>query len=122
MTCQETHLRQLIVSNPLKNNPLADLGGQHWCVPPPPTGSISFVFTYVFAKKCMHWRLVPPKGLAPPQREILDPPLQPDITLPCPWFSARSLDNSQVRAMSLSQRVIINQRNKESDAENIMDD
>ena len=41
----------------------------------PPTGSISFVFTYVFAKKCTHQRLAPPNGLAPPQWEILDPPL-----------------------------------------------
>ena len=36
---------------------------------PPPPGSISFVFAYVFAEKCMCQRL------APPQREILDPPL-----------------------------------------------
>ena len=33
---------------------------------PSPTGSISFVFTYVFAKKCMHWGLAPPNGSAPP--------------------------------------------------------
>ena len=44
--------------------------------PPPPTGSISFVFTYVFAKKCTHRRLAPPNGSAPPQQEILDPPLK----------------------------------------------
>ena len=36
---------------------------------PPPTGSISFVFAYIFAKMCMHRRL------APPQWEILDLPL-----------------------------------------------
>ena len=42
-----------------------------------PTGSISFIFAYIFAKKCMHWRLAPPQwvGTPPPQREILDPPL-----------------------------------------------
>ena len=28
--------------------------------PPPPTGSISFVFAYVFTKKCTHRRLAPP--------------------------------------------------------------
>ena len=35
----------------------------------PPTGSISFIFAYVFAEKCIHRRL------APPQWEILDLPL-----------------------------------------------
>ena len=25
-----------------------------------PTGSISFIFTYVFAEKCTRWRLAPP--------------------------------------------------------------
>ena len=45
-------------------HPLADPGGRA-----PPTGSNSFVFAYVFAKK--H----PRRRLAPPQREILDPPL-----------------------------------------------
>ena len=34
------------------------------CVPP--TGSISFVFAYVFAKKCTHRRLAPPMGRRPP--------------------------------------------------------
>ena len=37
---------------------------------PPPTGSISFVFAYIFARKCTHRRLVSP------QWEILDPPLR----------------------------------------------
>ena len=32
----------------------------------PPTGSISFVFAYVFTKKCMRRRSAPPNGLAPP--------------------------------------------------------
>ena len=41
----------------------------------PPTGSISFVFAYVFAEKCTHRRLAPPMGRHAPQREILDPPL-----------------------------------------------
>ena len=42
-------------------------GGAAACAPP--TGSISFVFAYIFTEKCMRRRL------APPQREILDPPL-----------------------------------------------
>ena len=54
---------------------LADPGG----VPParaPPTGSNSFVFAYVFAKKHPHRRSAPPpNGSAPPQWEILDLPL-----------------------------------------------
>ena len=74
-------------------NSLADLGGVpgahplrdtiHWWIQgggglplacASPTGSISFVFAYVFTEKCMRQRLVPPNGLAPPQWEI--PPLQ----------------------------------------------
>ena len=56
-------------------------GGTTGTCPPPPTGSISFVFTYVFAEKCMRRRLVPPPmGRRPPQREILDPPLVMDVT------------------------------------------
>ena len=40
----------------------------------PPTGSNSFIFAYVFAKKCPHRRsALPPNGSAPPQRDILDP-------------------------------------------------
>ena len=53
--------------------PLADPGGAAGTCPP--TGSISFIFTYVFIEKCMHQRLAPPNGSAPPQWEILDPPL-----------------------------------------------
>ena len=50
-------------------------GGATACTPP--TGSISFIFTYVFAKKYTHQRLVPPQWVsAPPQWEILDPPLK----------------------------------------------
>ena len=46
--------------------------------PPSPTGSISFIFAYVFAEKCTHRRSAPPPtGQRPPQREILDPPLLP---------------------------------------------
>ena len=48
----------------------------HWRIrgappapPPRPTGSISFVFVYVFTKKCMHRRLAPPNGSAPPNRK-----------------------------------------------------
>ena len=34
--------------------------------PPPPTGSISFIFAYIFAEKCMHRRLAPPKRVGAP--------------------------------------------------------
>ena len=46
---------------------LADLGG----VPSarPPMGPNSFIFAYIFTKKCPRWRSMPPL------REILDPPL-----------------------------------------------
>ena len=54
---------------------LADPGGRRRHVSPPPTGSISFILAYVFAKKCTHRRLVPPQRVGAPQREILDPPL-----------------------------------------------
>ena len=53
-----------LASQHFSSSALADPGGAlpaH--APPPPTGSISFVFTYVFAKKCMRRRLAPP----PPQ-------------------------------------------------------
>ena len=47
--------------------------------PPPPTGPNSFVFTYVFTEKHLCRRLVtPPTRVgAPPEQEILDPPLVP---------------------------------------------
>ena len=46
---------------------LADPGGATGMrPPPPPIGSNSFVFTYVFAKKCPHRRLVLPNSSAPP--------------------------------------------------------
>ena len=56
----------VVISNPY---PLVDPGGAAGTCPPP-TGSISFIFTHVFAKKCMCQRSAPP-----PQWEILDPPL-----------------------------------------------
>ena len=37
-------------------------GGAASVCPPPPTGSISFIFTYVFAEKCTSRRLAPPNG------------------------------------------------------------
>ena len=44
--------------------------------PPAPTGSNSFVFTYVFTEKCLCRRLAPPPTrVGAPQWEILDPPL-----------------------------------------------
>ena len=52
---------------------LADPGGAAGGAPPQQDKFLSF--SHVFAKKCMRWRLVPPNGSAPPQREILDPPL-----------------------------------------------
>ena len=54
--------------------PLADPGGTAgvW----PPTGSNSFLFACVFAKKHPGQRLASPQQLStPPQWEILDPPL-----------------------------------------------
>ena len=44
---------------------LADPGGHYQCAPPP-TESISFVFAYVFAEKCTHWRLAPPPRVGAP--------------------------------------------------------
>ena len=54
---------------------LADPGAPLACAPP--TGSNSFIFAYVFTEKCLRWKLLPPQQLStpPPQREILDPPL-----------------------------------------------
>ena len=46
--------------------------------PPTPTGPNSFVFTYVFTEKRLCQRLAPPPTrVGAPQREILDPPLNP---------------------------------------------
>ena len=39
--------------NPGMTKPLADPGGHCQCAPPP-TGSISFIFAYVFTEKCTH--------------------------------------------------------------------
>ena len=70
-------------SSQTKQSTLADPGGAPRRAPP--TGSISFIFAYIFTKKCMCQRLAPPNGLAPPppppppQREILDPPLVNEI-------------------------------------------
>ena len=57
-------------------NTLADLGGA--CpVHAPPMGPNSFIFAYIFTKKCPHQRsMPPPNGCMPPLREILDPPLE----------------------------------------------
>ena len=43
---------------------MTDPGGRRWRAPP--TGSISFIFAYVFAEKCTHRRLAPPTGRRPP--------------------------------------------------------
>ena len=47
-----------------------------WCAPVVPPGSAT-VFVYIFAEECLRRTLMPypPNELAPPQREILDPPL-----------------------------------------------
>ena len=42
---------------------------------PPLTGSNSFIFAFVFTKKCLRRRSAPPPMARHPQREILDPPL-----------------------------------------------
>ena len=53
----------------------SNLEHHHWwiqggtagtCPPPPPTGSISFIFAYIFAKKCMRWRSAPPQQVGAP--------------------------------------------------------
>ena len=45
---------------------LADLGGRAGRTPPP-MGPYSFVFTYIFTKRCPHRRSMPPlKGARPP--------------------------------------------------------
>ena len=41
-------------------------GGAAGMHPPLPTGSISFIFTYIFAKKCTHRRSVPPQQVDTP--------------------------------------------------------
>ena len=50
----------------LKSNlPYTNIGGSRGH-PPPPTGSISFLFTHVFAKKCTRRRSVPPQRVGAP--------------------------------------------------------
>ena len=54
------------------------IGGSRGCAghTPPPTEPNSFIFTHIFAKKCLRLRSVPPpNGSTPPLQEILDPPL-----------------------------------------------
>ena len=53
---------------------LADLGGHAGCIPPP-MGPNSFIFAYIFTKKCPCQRSTPPNRCMPPLWEILDPPL-----------------------------------------------
>ena len=58
-------------------SPVADLHTKVSGAYPPPTGPNSFVFTYVFTKKHLCQRLVPPPmRVGAPQWKILDPPLQ----------------------------------------------
>ena len=46
----------------------------------PPMGPNSFVFTYIFTKKCPRWRSTPPpQRVHAPLREILDPPLLDNV-------------------------------------------
>ena len=60
-------LVQIIISSIIPS--LADPGGAS-------NETQFFGFAYVFAKKRLSCRLVPPNGSAPPQREILDPLLR----------------------------------------------
>ena len=57
-TCGSKLLKEKYIS-------LADLGGAAGARPPQ-TGSISFIFTYVFAEKCTRQRLVPPQWVGAP--------------------------------------------------------
>ena len=59
-------------TSPIKVNGRQGIGA----CPPPPTGSISFIFAYILPKSVCVGAWHPPMGLCPPQREILDPPLQ----------------------------------------------
>ena len=76
--------KQFLLTSNNKNSALCYLD-RHWRIrggrrqrvpPPPPTGSISFIFAYIFTKKCTCQRLALPQRVSnPPQWEILDPPL-----------------------------------------------
>ena len=61
---------------------LADPGGAA-SAPHLPTGSISFIFAYVFAKKYVLEVRTPPMGWCPPQWEILDPQLNIVVNATC---------------------------------------
>ena len=56
---------------------LMDIGGSTYKIfrRKPPTGANSFVFTYIFTKKCPRRRSAPLKRVHAPLRKILDPPL-----------------------------------------------
>ena len=56
----------LIGSGPLKLYFSSGRSGGAPLMHAPPTGSIPFIFAYVFAKKCMHQRLAPPTVWHPP--------------------------------------------------------
>ena len=59
------HQRE-ILDLPLISVCIGGSGGAPSAHASPPTGSISFVFVYIFAEKCTHQRLAPPNGSAPP--------------------------------------------------------
>ena len=59
--------------------------------PLPPTRPNSFIFAYIFTKKCPHQRLAPQRGRKPPsQHEILDQPLSPVV---CQIWQKTSIGN-----------------------------
>ena len=73
--CVEEHWIVEFISCGAKNYALADLG-EVCLVHAPPMGPISFIFAYIFTKKCPCQRSMPPlMGACPPLREIVDSPL-----------------------------------------------
>ena len=54
--------------------------GRAWCMHPS-MGPNSFIFAYIFGKKCSHRRsMSPPNSSMSPLQEILDPPLMVLLT------------------------------------------
>ena len=55
----------------------------------PPMGPDSFIFAYIFTKKCPHQRSMPPQRVHSPLREILDLPL----IIMCKYTDVVSVEN-----------------------------
>ena len=68
--------------------PLADPGGGRRQCAPTPTGSISFVFAYVFAEKCTCWRSAPPPPPTQNPGSATDYTERFPVTVTLPVFSA----------------------------------